>query len=266
MALEIGDEITPVRNITQLDSTYETADVTGTVTNRRLLFKNEDDAEIYTYKVTFNTPVNGITSSGTPADPRQWFWFSSEELGQETINIEPFNFNEVSTNLNQSLAVSQTAVNIINNVAENTLPDDMLADSVFTLKDSAEVINQALVESTFTSEDEDIRIQEAVQTNLNAKNLKTNQEVFQELVENISAFHAVQREVKEELNAQAEQTREQTRVYYVSKEEDHINYVSTLINANSSLPVGSVYDLKETNWEEALAPPLTINIVPEVED
>lgn len=266
MSLEIGDEATPIRNITQLETTYETAGETGIVTNRTLLFLNENDQEIYTYQVTFNAPIQGLTSSGTPAEPLSLFWFSSEELGQETIEIEPFDFNEVNNNLNEAKSISQVAINVIGSIANTTQSDDALADTIFELLDSADTTNEALLNSNFNDNDQDIREQQASAANFNALDLQTNQEIFQEIAENIAGLHDVQREVNQELAAQTEQTREQTSTYYVSKEEDHINYMAALANTNTSLPVGSVYDLKETDWAEALAPPLTINIVPEVED
>lgn len=265
MALDIGDEAVPVVNITQLGNTYLTEGEEGIVTNRQIITRNENNEDIYTYQVTFPVAIEGTTVSGSPADPLRLFWFSSEELGLETITLEPFDYAEVDNNLSQARAISQTATSVVQGIVQNSQPQNLFNDSLNQLESITTLNNTTLINSDFNNPDEEIREQEATAVNFNSQDLEVAQEVFQEIAENMAAIQDVQLEIQTEINTQAAQTDLQTRQYNIDRELDHSSYIEALKSLNSSLPVGSVYDLKETDWEEAFTPPLTINIVPEAE-
>lgn len=265
MVLEIGDVISPTQDIKVFTSTYKTTGKQGTVQNRKLITINSNQEEIYTYQVLFNESIIGTTSSGTAADSQILFWFSSEELGQEKILLEEYDFNEVNKNLNVAKSTSFTAVNVVNNIANSTLTNSAFSDSIFTLVSSVNNNHEVLLNANFSNNDPDIRIQEASQTNFNALNLDTSQAVFQEIAENMHNFNSVQSSLQEEINRQGKQTAEQVKNYNQSKEEDHMAYTEALGELSVRLPEGSLYALRETNWDEALTPPLTVNITPEVD-
>jgi hypothetical protein len=265
MALEIGDKAVPKSDVQVLNATYRTGGIEGLVLNRKLITINSENQDIFTYQVSFPSPITGTTTSGTEADVQSLFWFSSEELGQEGILIEEYDYNKINSDLNNARSTSAQALSIVGSIENEVVPTDLFSESIYTIAKSVQENNNTLAEASFNSNDSKVREQEASKVGFDSLGLEVNQAVLQEIAENMSNFNSLQSQTQAEIDRQGQQTAEQVKLYNTSKEEDHLAYTEALVETGQRLPQGSIYKLRTTDWETALTPPLTVNITPEVE-